>query len=36
MSIIPKLYTRNKTKPETDAIYEQVNKQRKGAVNENK
>ena len=36
MSIIPKLYTRNKTNPETDAIYEQVNKQRKGAVNENK
>lgn len=34
MSIIPKLYTRNKTNPETDAIYEQVNQQRKGAVNE--
>ncbi len=35
MCIIPKLYTRNKTNPETDAIYEQVNQQRKGAVNEN-
>ncbi len=31
MSIIPKLYTRNKTNPETDAIYEHVNQQRKGA-----
>ncbi len=36
MSIIPKLYTRNKTNPETDAIYAQVNQQRKGAVNEDK
>jgi len=36
MSIIPKLYTRNKTNPETDAIYAQVNMQRKGAVNEDK
>lgn len=37
MSIIPKLYTRNKTNPETDAIYAQVNKQRQGAANnENK
>lgn len=37
MSIIPKLYTRNKTNPETDAIYAQVNKQRQGANNgENK
>jgi len=36
MSIIPKLYTRNKTNPETDAIYEQVNKQRGAANNENK
>ncbi len=31
MCFIPKLYTRNKTNPETDAIYEQVNQQRKGA-----
>lgn len=36
MCIIPKLYTRNATNPETDAIYAQVNQQRKGAVNENK
>lgn len=36
MSIIPRLYTRNKTNPETDAIYEQVNQQRKGAINENR
>lgn len=36
MCIIPKLYTRNKTNPETDAIYEHVNQQRRGAVNENK
>ena len=36
MCIIPKLYTRNETNPETDAIYAQVNQQRKGAVNENK
>jgi len=35
MCFIPKLYTRNKTNPETDAIYEQVNQQRKGAMNEN-
>ena len=35
MCIIPKLYTRNKTNPETDAIYEQVNQQRRGAVNGN-
>ncbi len=34
MSIIPKLYTRNKTNPETDAIYAQVNKQRQGATND--
>lgn len=36
MSIIPKLYTRNKTNPETDAIYAQVNQQRKGASSEDK
>lgn len=33
MSIIPKLYTRSKTNPETEAIYAQVNKQRQGASN---
>lgn len=36
MCFIPKLYTRNKTNPETDAIYAQVNQQRKGAVNADK
>ncbi len=35
MSIIPKLYTRNKTNPETDAIYAQVKEQRGAANNEN-
>ncbi len=35
MSFIPKLYTRSETNPETDAIYAQVNKQRKGAANAN-
>ncbi len=34
MSIIPKLYTRSKTNPETEAIYAQVNKQRQGAAND--
>lgn len=34
MSIIPKLYTRSKTNPETEAIYAQVNKQRQGAPND--
>ena len=36
MSFIPKLYTRSETNPETDAIYAQVNQQRKGAANANK
>ena len=35
MCIIPKLYTRNKTNPETDAIYAQVKEQRGAANNEN-
>ena len=35
MSIIPKLYTRNKTNPETDAIYALVKEQRGAANNEN-
>uniref|UniRef100_UPI003A859A1A hypothetical protein n=1 Tax=Helicobacter ganmani TaxID=60246 RepID=UPI003A859A1A len=34
MSIIPKLYTRSKANPETEAIYAQVNKQRQGAAND--
>lgn len=36
MSIIPKLYTRNKTNPETDAIYAQVKQQRGAKNNEDK